>query len=331
MTPPATRTPDGRVPSVLVTGATGYLGSLTLAALAERRAELGGLVGVDVRAPASVPAGVTWRTASVTDSALGEWLRAGRIDTVVHLASILKPPRDGGDALAYQVDVEGTRNVLAACASAGVRKLILTTSGAAYGYYPDNPAWITEDAPIRGNPEIAYAFHKRLIEADLARHRRRHPELAQLVFRPGTVIGPGVSTPVTALFEAPVVLGVLGSESPFVMIWDADVVACLVRGIFGGATGTYNLAGDGALPPREIARRLRKPYVPVPAAALRATLAALQRLGRSAYGPEHVDFLRYRPVLSNRALKERFGYAPRKTSREAFELWASAREGRPTP
>lgn len=326
MSATAPRTPDGRAPSVLVTGAAGYLGGLTLAALAERRAELAELVGVDVREPARVPTGATWRTASVCDEALAEWLLAARTDTVVHLASILKPPREGGDALAYQVDVEGTRNVLRACLRAGVRKLIVTTSGAAYGYYPDNPPWIGEDDPLRGNPEIAYAFHKRLIEVELEKHRRLHPELSQLVFRPGTVIGAGVSTPVTALFEAPVVLGVAGSESPFVMIWDADLVACVVRGVFGAETGTFNLAGDGALSPREIARRLGKRYVPVPAAVLRLVLGALQRAGRSAYGPEHVDFLRYRPVLSNRRLKEQFGYVPRRTSREAFELWASTHE-----
>ena len=42
-------------------------------------------------------------------------------------------------------------------------------------------------------------------------------------------------------------------------------------------------------------------------------------------GPERVAFLRYRPVLSNRRLKEEYGYAPQLTSREAFELYARAR------
>jgi UDP-glucose 4-epimerase len=43
------------------------------------------------------------------------------------------------------------------------------------------------------------------------------------------------------------------------------------------------------------------------------------RLGR--YGPEQVDFLRFRPVLSNRRLKEEFGYRPAKTTAEAFEYF----------
>ena len=244
------------------------------------------------------------------------------VDTIVHLASILKPPKNGGEDLAYQVDVEGTRNVLASALKHRVKKLIVTTSGAAYGYHPDSPSWLTEADPIRGNEEIAYSRHKRLIENDLERYRRDHPELGQLVFRPGTVIGAGVSTPVTELFEAKLMVGVAGSNSPFVFIWDQDVVECIVRGVFGPETGIYNLAGDGALSPQEIAARLGKRYLPLPAGLIAGALSVLKRLGKSPYGPEQVKFLRYRPVLSNRALKERFGYTPQKTSREAFELYA---------
>lgn len=313
-------------PSVLVTGAAGYIGGLVVRALAERRPELSALVALDVREPpvATRLEGVRYVNMSVCDDGLSQVFAEHRIDIVVHLASILKPPLKGGEDLAYRVDVEGTRNVLRAAVAEGVEKLIVTTSGAAYGYHADNPAWLAEEHPIRGNPEIPYSHHKRLIEDELSSYRERHPALRQLVFRPGTVIGSGVSTPVTALFEGKVVLGVLGSESPFVFIWDADVVECIVRGVFGAQTGTYNLAGDGALTAREIAKRLGKPYLPLPARFIGAALRILKRFGKSPYGPEQVKFLRYRPVLFNRALKERFGYTPRKTSREAFELYATA-------
>ena len=40
---------------------------------------------------------------------------------------------------------------------------------------------------------------------------------------------------------------------------------------------------------------------------LKAALAVGSALGVSRYGPEQLDFLRYRPVLLNTALKERFG------------------------
>jgi UDP-glucose 4-epimerase len=59
----------------------------------------------------------------------------------------------------------------------------------------------------------------------------------------------------------------------------------------------------------------------LPASLVGGALAILKRLGLTKYGPEQVNFLRYRPVLDNRRLKDEFGYVPRKTSAEAFELW----------
>ena len=190
----------------------------------------------------------------------------------MHLASIVTPRTGQHPELAYQVDVVGTRNVLDACLAHGVAKLIVTSSGAAYGYHPDNPAWLDEDDPIRGHESFAYARHKRLVEEMLAEARREHPELAQLVFRPGTVLGEGVDNQITALFEKPVLLGVAGSASPFVFIWDEDVVACLVRAVQAPRGGIYNLAGDGALAMSELARRMGKPYLPLPVWLLAAVL-----------------------------------------------------------
>jgi hypothetical protein len=43
------------------------------------------------------------------------------------------------------------------------------------------------------------------------------------------------------------------------------------------------------------------------------------------YGPEQVVFLKYRPVLSNRKLKEEFGYTPLKTSEEVFRFYLAQR------
>jgi UDP-glucose 4-epimerase len=221
--------------------------------------------------------------------------------------------------------VVGTRRVLEACLAAGVRKLIYTSSGAAYGYHADNPDWLTEDAPLRGNPEFAYADHKRQVEELLARARREHPELRQLVLRAGTILGARADNQITRLFDGRFVLGVAGSSAPFVLIWDQDVVGAILHGIRRGGAGVFNLAGDGTLSLREMASRLGKPYVAVPPALLALGLRLGRRLGLTAYGPEQLGFLRHRPVLSNRRLKAELGYVPRKSTREVFELFAAAR------
>lgn len=317
---------------VLVTGGDGFLGRSVVAALAAS-ARCEALVALDVR---DVPAerqlpGVVYARQDVRDAGLSATMAAHRIDTVVHLASIVTPGKGSDRAFEHSVDVGGTRNVLDACVALGVARIVVSSSGAAYGYHADNPAWITEDQPLRGNEVFAYADHKRQVEALLADHRTRFPALAQTVLRIGTILGEQVDNQITALFEKKRLIAIRGSASPFVFVWDEDVTGAIVHALSGAPSGCYNLAGDGALTIPEIAARLGKRALAWPAGVLQAALAVGSALGVSRYGPEQLDFLRYRPVLLNTALKKRFGYVPRKTSAQAFDAFvaARARQGRP--
>jgi len=312
---------------VLITGSAGYVGSLLLANLGARVTErrLGAVVGTDVREPAALPPGTSFARHDVRDEGLADLLRSHRITCVVHLASIVTPGKRSSRAFEYAVDVEGTARVVEACVAAGARRLVVTSSGAAYGYHADNPAWLTEEHAVRGNEDFAYSWHKRLVEEMLVRARAEHPALEQVVFRVGTILGASVDNQITALFAKPRLLAIRGSRSPFVFIHDTDLVACLAQAVESPVTGTFNVAGDGAMSIDEIASALGKPVVRLPAWLLRATLAVLQPLGLTRYGPAQVDFLRYRPVLDNARLKAVFGFTPRLTSREAFEVWRGAR------
>ncbi|MBI3532853.1 MAG: SDR family oxidoreductase, partial [Burkholderiales bacterium] len=282
---------------VLVTGAGGYLGRQVLARLAQLPASQrpAVLVAHDLRAPAQALPDVTYEVGDIRAPALNELMSRHRIDTVVHLAAIVTPGRKSNRELEYDVDVNGTRNVLQACVQHGVRRIIVSSSGAAYGYHADNPAWLTEDMPLRGNEVFAYSHHKRLVEEMLADYRARHPALEQVVLRIGTILGATVHNQITDLFEKPRLLAIAGSESPFVFIWDQDVVAIIVHAIGDGPAGIYNVAGDGALTLREIAARLGKQRLVLPAWLLQGALAVLKPLGLTQYGPEQLDFLRYRP------------------------------------
>ena len=306
-------------PSVLITGAAGSLGRSLVTALGTDVR----VIATDVNPPPTPVHGIA-QVLDVRDPGLADLLREHDVDVVVHLAAILSPPPGMGEDVVRDIEVGGTENVVAACVSAGVDKLVYTSSGAAYGYAAANGPLLDEEAPLRGDRPFAYSLHKREIEELLDAARTTHPELGQLVFRVSTVLGPGVHSPITRLFERPVVLGLRGVDTPFCFAWEDDVVQCLRRGVLGDAVGTFNLTGDGVMTLREVAAGMERRFVGVPERLLRRGLAVLHDRGLTENTPEQVAFLRHRPVLSNARLKEQFGYVPR-TTREAFEAYRSRR------
>lgn len=310
--------------NVLVTGAAGYIGTNLIKKLAEYFQEHqieGRIIGADVKEATWDYPDVKFVQLDVRSPEVEKILKKYEIQTVVHLASIVTPGKKSNREFEYSVDVLGTENVLKACVAAKVKKIIVTSSGAAYGYHPDNPDWITEDAPIRGNQELSYSYHKRLVEELLEKYRRDHPELQQVVFRIGTILGANTKNQITDLFDKKVLLGIAGSDSPFVFIWDQDVVGCLLKAITDDKTGIYNIAGDGTLTIDEIGKLLNKRVVRIPAWLVKGALFVLKRLSLTQYGEEQVNFLRYRPVLDNTKLKTEFGYIPQKNSREVFQYF----------
>lgn len=311
---------------ILITGAAGFLGQQLLADLAVQQPGWN-LFAADIR---EIPANLRRDNVQPLHldisqpAAVGKAVAACRPEAIVHLASVVSPPPGMSEATLHAIDVGGTQALIEAAAANAVEQLIITSSGAAYGYYPENAEWIDEHDPLRGHNKFAYAKHKREVEELLVQARIAHPRLRQLILRPGTILGKRVNNQITDLFKKRAVLGIQGNDSRFVFIWDQDVVSIIRKGLEKGASGIYNLAGDGALSLREIAQILRKPYRPLPAALIQGVLRVLKPLRLSQYGPEQVDFLRYRPVLANRRLKEEFGYTPRYTSREAFIAFLDA-------
>ncbi|MCT4608020.1 MAG: SDR family oxidoreductase [Pelagimonas sp.] len=303
---------------ILITGASGAVGAALVDLLADTPHQV---LATDVTLPKSLPKGVEFAALDVRGTDPDEVISQFKPEVVVHLASIVSPTRRD---FAYQVDVTGSRNILTACLSHGVRRLVVTSSGAAYGYHADNPQLLRETHPLRGNPEFAYSDHKRQVEEMLAEARDSHPALEQVILRVGTVLDEGMENQITALFHKPRLLAIRGSDSPFVFIWRQDLAHILARAATQGPTGIFNVAGDGKMTVRDLAQALNKPILWLPAWMLKAALAIANPLGLSQYGPQQVRFLQYRPVLDNTALKTDFNYMPQKTSAQVFDLWRKA-------
>ena len=91
----------------------------------------------------------------------------------------------------YDIDVNGTQNVLEAASAAGVQHLLVTSCTTAYGAFPDNPVPIAEEQPVRGVAAYEYARDK-TESTGSASCGRAPPERTMTIVRPSIVFGPNV-------------------------------------------------------------------------------------------------------------------------------------------
>jgi UDP-glucose 4-epimerase len=143
---------------VLVTGASGYIGSALVPALGAAGHEPVALVH---KHRDRLPADVETRTGDILDTASLTEALAG-IDTVCHLAAL----GSGRESLEipvqyFRVNVGGTLNLLDAMAAGQVRQLVFASTAAIYGTPDRQP--MNEDLP--DNPPHPYAASKAAAEA----------------------------------------------------------------------------------------------------------------------------------------------------------------------
>ena len=312
---------------VFITGAGGYVGGETVKVLAQEYPYVKIIASDIVPAPEFYnEINATYEQADIrNEERINTILNTHNINVVVHLAAAL-PARDGlNRKFEYSVNVTGTNVIMDACLKNNIRKIIISSSGAAYGYHADNDSCVKEDHPLRGNKEFPYSDQKRMIEEMLSEYRVNHPELKQVIFRLSATIGSNVKNQISEFFEMPMLFGIKGYDSPFAFILDRDVVNCIVKAIIEDKEGIYNLTADGKIPMKHLAKMMNKKYVPVPEGVFKFALKYLQKMKIVPWGPEQASFIKYRLVMDNRSLKEDFGYIPQKNSQQVFEFYLNQR------
>jgi UDP-glucose 4-epimerase len=176
------------VSRILVTGGAGFIGSHLCAALVARGDEVSALDDLSTGVREHVPPGARLVVADVADGeAVGDYVRAGRFDAVLHVAgqasiatSYAAPERD------LRVNVAGTLAVLEACLAAGVGRFVHASSMTVYGEPDDVPT--PEQAPCR--PVSYYGVTKAAAERyALLTGRRPDAELAVTALRMFNVYG----------------------------------------------------------------------------------------------------------------------------------------------
>jgi len=322
--------------TVAVTGPTGEIGTSVVRALEQER-RVDRVLGM-ARRPFD-PASRGWRK---TEYRQGDVLDPAAVaafvaeaDVVVHLAYVIVGSREESQ----RINLAGTRNVFEATVSADrPRRLVYTSSLAAYGYHVDNPVPLTEDVPARGSPEHYYSAQKAACEALLA-EITRDSSLEVFILRPCIVAGPKAPAladampwnrlpgPLRAVTKmVPMLKPVVPDPGfPLQLVHHDDVATAIALAATAPTPpGSYNIAGDGLVTVADVAKALGGRPIRVPAAAASAASAAISRVPFAPSMLEWLHVARTSVVMDTAKAKKELGWRPVHSAAETLAELASA-------
>ncbi|HEY6034545.1 MAG TPA: SDR family oxidoreductase [Kofleriaceae bacterium] len=296
---------------VVVTGISGRLGRIVARRLHH---ELGWhIVGLDRRPMPGRPKDIEHHQVDLRSKKARDVFRDA--DALVHLG-VMHDPR-ARPAELYSWNITGTTKLLEYCQAHAVPKVVLLSSANVYGPRPDNPQFLTEDAPLLAAQR--FPAMRDLVEIDhlVSTFLWRARELETVVLRPVHIVGPVHNAPSNYLrIERPPVL--LGFDPMVQLVHVLDVAEAIVQALVPGRRGIYNIVGPGEVPLSAILKELgREPrWIPHPIAKPLLSLAFA--IGVSSFPVAELDFIRYVCMVDGRRAAAELGFRPRFGLRETI-------------
>jgi UDP-glucose 4-epimerase len=315
-----------------VTGATGHIGAVLLERLLRHeQVEVRSVARRPLVLGSAVQPGTSGRLVHTTADVRSEAARralAGA-DLVFHLAAQVwldrhAPPWARREAM-RSVNVEGTANVLAAGAGA----VVLASSAAVYGAWPDNPLPLAETDPARPNPECPYAEDKLAAEQACA----RQPGLDWVALRICPVLGPHADARVARSLAGYrlAVPEIRGCPQATQWLDEDDVAGVLLRAgadLLGQRTvvgEVINAATDDWVFATDIARVAGSRVVRAPRGLVVGAAELAWRAGLSPFGSDRAALISGPLALSPAKAGRLLSWRPTRTSEQV--LAAALRRG----
>jgi nucleoside-diphosphate-sugar epimerase len=301
---------------VVITGATGNLGTSVLSALAED-ARVHEIVGLARRLPDVVFEKTRFVAADVASTELEPHFRGA--DAVIHLAWRIQSAHSVEEL--ERANVVGSWRVFRAAGAAGVPILMHASSVGAYSR-SEKVRLRDESWPTEGIPSSLYSRQKARVERLLDEFEGLHRGVRSLRFRPALIFKRSAATHVRELFLGPIPPRFV--FSPRVLRWVPDhpdfrfqavhandVAEAFRLALFSEARGAFNLAAEPVLDSKTLARALSARRVGVRPGLLRAAVAAGFHLRVQPADPGWVDLCFESPLLDSARARSYLGWQPR--------------------
>ena len=289
---------------ILVTGATGFIGKNFTKRLLDKGHDVVAL-GRSLDKLGALREKVRAYAADINDTySLRDIIKREKPDIAAHCAAVIHTP---DRKLLHRVNVEGTKSVLDACFTEGVKKVIYLSTIATISANPDIP--LTEDAPYKASQP----YGESKIEAEKVAREYRKKGLKIAILRPGLVYGeyePHALERLIRMIRLRV-FPVLASEKKMHMTCVHTVVDVMMIALANEAAydGVFNIADKEVLTIKELGDYIAKIIGARPPWVVPVWITAF--LSKIPYVRRLVFFFSKDRIYSIERLRAKLGYAPR--------------------
>lgn len=309
---------------IVVTGASGNVGTSVLGALAEDPA-VSEIVGIARRLPDAHFQKTTWLEADIARDELAPLFDGAEV--VIHLAWLIQPSRD--ETRTREVNVHGSQRVFQAVAAAQAPALIYASSVGAYAPGPLTHA-VDESWPTTGIPSSFYSRHKAEVERLLDDFQETHPQIRTVRLRPALTFKGQAATGIRRLFIGPLLPSPLVRRGalpalPYPRglrtqaVHSLDVGYAYRLAATKPVSGAFNIAAEPVLDAALIARVLGARPLRLPSAIVRRAVWASWKLRLQPTSPGWLDMGMLSPIMNTTRAREELGWEPRFSATQTVE------------
>jgi nucleoside-diphosphate-sugar epimerase len=231
----------------------------------------------------------------------------------------LKARVEGADAVIHlEGGLDETRAVLDAAGAVGAAHVVLLSSATAYGAWANNPLPLTEDAPLRPNPDLDFAVRAAERERLAADWKQEHPGVTVAVLRPAVPLAEDSSGWLArGLREVSAIRADGPDDPPVQYVHLDDLTAAIVLGLQKRLDGPFNVSPDGWITGDQLRALAGVPGVRVPEPAARRLAWLRWRLDPASAPPGLLPYTTHPWVVANDRIRAA-GWVPTFSNEEAY-------------
>ena len=297
---------------ILITGMCGRLGRrLTRFLHRDHR-----LIGIDRRSFIGRPKDVDHLAIDLRRKKTRDVFRASRLAAVVHMGIMHNPREDSSEHHTW--NVVGFQKLLEYVAQYEVPKLVVLSGAAVYGPRPDNPQFLSEEAPLLGSARFSEI--RDLIAVDMLAQSFfwKHPNTETVILRPVHILG-AVRNASSNYLRLPQIPRLSGFDPMVQVIHQDDVIEAIRCALRPGTRGIFNVAGPDAVPLSKIIALTGRPSISVPHPVAELVVNRLWKLGMTSFPAPELDHIRYVCMVDDRRARQIMGYKPRHDLKQTVE------------